>query len=164
MPVNNTRRVIKNKIYVTVEKSIDTDVTKRCRIDNSDIGGERIGIFTNQDMTGKNEIICNLHDEGDDRIFYPTKKHLISKYTARHKWHSQIINSMVSKEAVWLGPCYMVNGEIGDMQLYVSGTIEKGELFEEAVIREIKEEIGLEPKFMKKIKSFKKDAWYYALV
>ena len=59
MPVNNTRRIIKNKIYVTVEKSIDTDVTKRCRIDNSDIGGERIGIFTNQDMTGKNEIICN---------------------------------------------------------------------------------------------------------
>lgn len=159
----NIRR-IKNKIYVTVEKSPDTDVTKRSRIDNSDIGGERIGIFTNQDMVNKNKIICNLHDEGKDRIFYPRKKHMISKYTARHKWHSQIINSMLSKEAVWLGPCYMVNGEIGDMQLYVSGTIEKGESFEDAAQREIKEEIGLETKFMKKIKSFKKDAWYYALV
>ena len=45
----------------------------------------------------------------------------------------------------WLGPCYKskYNNEISDFQYLVSGTVEKGETMEDAVIREVDEEIGL---------------------
>lgn len=153
-----------NKIYVTVEKLPETDVTTRSRTKSTDKAGERIGIFTSHDLTGKNKIICNLHDERSKMTFYPKYSHMISNYRARHKWHALIIDSMKSKDTEWLGPCYMKYRKIQDMQLYVSGTIDGNESFQEAAIREINEEIGLPPKKISMVLIKCGDAWLHAIV
>lgn len=154
----------KNKVYVTVEKVPETDVTTRCRTVSGDKAGERIGIFTSYDLTGKNRIICKLHDEGQKMTFTPKYNHMISKYKARHNWHYAIIDSMKYKDTEWLGPCYMKYKKIQDMQLYVSGTIDGDESFEEAAIREINEEIGLPTKKITLVLSKSGDAWLHAIV
>ena len=155
------RRPEIRKVYVSVELR-HSEITTRRRLKSTDNAGIAVCIFTGNNVSrSTSHINCEVHFENSDNSIVDCHEE-ISTYTARDL-HQKIISFMAVERRAdrkFVGPAYTrkvtkrnddgsfsTSQVITDTQLYVSGTIEKDETSWNAALRELREEIGLDPVF-----------------
>lgn len=145
MHVPRSEKVYKlSKVYV-ICRLVSNELFARSRVKTTDIAGESVFIFTPGKSFPTRSFIGSIHEENTEKLIH-RQRVPVSNYKPKYNL-GKLAWSFMSRfnKSKWLGPCYKskYNNEISDFQYLVSGTVEKGETMEDAVIREVDEEIGL---------------------
>lgn len=158
---------LKNKVWVTVELNSSVDeFYQRKRIESTDTAGMYVCCFTGSQLSTITNISSRRKQSGWDpthhfssSIHIEDEKELrqqyvpLSKATPPKIMEGYIMRLFANKcDTPFLGPAYPTKHDasiINDTQLYVSGAIEDIDGSSKiAALREVREEIGLEPKYI----------------